>query len=126
MISTVYESDNLKITTQVLGLLSNNVYCLQSDGYTVIVDPSCHEEKILEMLPNGKLDAIVFTHYHFDHIGAAFALKEQTGATTYASNIDGPFISGDAEIIGPHRRVKPCPIDKTFISGDDLYFGKIK
>ena len=44
------------------------------------------------------MDAIVLTHRHFDHVGAARALRETTGALVIASAIDAPVISGDEEL----------------------------
>ena len=63
----------------VLGMLENNVYLISDGESTMVVDPSCKADAILEALGGRKVDAIVLTHRHFDHVGAARALREKTG-----------------------------------------------
>ena len=54
----------------VLGMLENNVYLISDGESTMVVDPSCKADAILEALGGRKVDAIVLTHRHFDHVGA--------------------------------------------------------
>lgn len=65
----------LRIDTMVLGMVSTNTYILykEGEGQAVIVDPADHPERILERCRQLSLTpaAIVLTHGHFDHIGAA-------------------------------------------------------
>lgn len=118
----VYESDNLKISCIVLGLLSNNVYLLESNGQKALVDPSCRPADIEEFIGES-CDKIFITHYHFDHIGAAKEVKKLTGATTYASTLDMPYVEQTEEIPGTHRRVEPCKVDIALKEGDTVTVG---
>ena len=68
-----------------MGLLENNVYLIGDGSATFVVDPTCNAPAILEALGERKLAAIVLTHHHSDHMGAAAALREATGATVIAS-----------------------------------------
>ena len=47
----------------------------------MVVDPSCSADKIMAALDGARVDAIVLTHGHFDHTGAAAELREATGAS---------------------------------------------
>ena len=45
----------------VLGMLENNVYLISDGESTMVVDPSCKADAILEALGGRKVDAIVLT-----------------------------------------------------------------
>ena len=45
----------------VMGLLENNVYLISDGESTMVVDPSCKADAILEALGGHKVDAIVLT-----------------------------------------------------------------
>ena len=99
----------------VLGMLENNVYLISDGESTLVVDPSCKADAIL--------DAIVLTHRHFDHVGAARALREKTGAPVIASAVDAPVISGDEELPRDDRPFETCPVDLTVKDGDKVQVG---
>ena len=76
----------------VQGMLENNVYFISDGEATMVVDPSSDAEEIMRALDGRELDAIVLTHCHSDHVGAAADLRRLTGATVIASKIDAPEI----------------------------------
>ena len=116
------EGGCVDIEFQVLGMISNNVYLI-SDGKTnFVVDPSCKIDDIMEMVGERKIEAIVLTHRHQDHVGAAKALRDRTGATVIASAIDAPWICGEKVARG-ERRFEPCPVDQPVAHGDILQIG---
>ena len=71
-----------------MGQLQNNVYLISDGAGTMVVDPSCDADTILAALGDRTLDAIVLTHNHNDHTGAVAALREATGATVVASELE--------------------------------------
>ncbi len=109
----------------VMGVLANNVYLVSDGEGTFVVDPSCDAEKILAALGEARLDAIVLTHGHFDHTGAAAALREATGAPVIASVLDAPQIENPAGADLASRGV-PCPVDRTVAQGDIVEVGSMK
>ena len=89
MATDLYEISGLCVDVEymIMGVLANNVYIVSDGEGTMVVDPSCSADKILAALGERKLDAIVLTHSHFDHTGAAAELREATGAPVIASAI---------------------------------------
>ncbi|MDO4290034.1 MAG: MBL fold metallo-hydrolase [Eggerthellaceae bacterium] len=109
----------------VMGPIENNVYLISDGVGTMVVDPSCDAPRILEALGDAKLDAIVLTHAHWDHTGAAAELRAATGATVYASAVDA------AEVEQPHagfasRTAAPCPVDVRLSHGDVVRVGNMQ
>lgn len=108
----------------VLGMLQNNVYIISDDAATIVVDPSCKADDILEAA-GGKVDAIILTHRHADHVGAAKELREKSGATVIASAIDAPIISGKKAAPQDGMRFDACPVDHVVNDGDILKIGNM-
>lgn len=65
-----------------LGLLGTNCYLLQKDGEALVIDPGGDPQTVLQKMQenNLKLQAILLTHAHFDHIGGVETLREKTEA----------------------------------------------
>ena len=61
-----------------------NTYLLEGNGGTILIDAGLPggEKAILEKCREGnsRLELIIITHGHLDHMGSADALKRQTGA----------------------------------------------
>ena len=70
----------LKIHTLVLGMYQVNCYIVHNAGSDccVVIDPGYYPEKIRAFLQeNGlKLEAILLTHGHFDHVGGVKELAD--------------------------------------------------
>ncbi len=52
------------------GPLASNMYLINTDSGSFIVDPSAQPERVSEADIPAKLDGILITHGHFDHINA--------------------------------------------------------
>lgn len=71
---------SLEITS--IPVLRDNYAWLLKDtrtGMVAVVDPG-EAEPVAAALDNGRLDLILLTHHHADHIGGAEALRAQSGA----------------------------------------------
>lgn len=110
----------------VMGPIENNVYFIGDDETVFVVDPTCDAARIVSELGGRVPDAIVLTHAHWDHVGAAAALREATGARVVASAVDAPFITGERRLDPSHRPFAPCPVDLAVEDGDDLEIGAMK
>lgn len=110
----------------VVGLLENNVYLVGDGAATFVVDPTCNASGILEALGERKLAAIVLTHHHSDHMGAAAALREATGATVIASAVEAPLVEEPKKVgTSPLPLPDPCPVDYTVEDGDVVKIGNM-
>ena len=127
MATDLYEISGLCVDVEylVMGVLANNVYIVSDGEGTMVVDPSCSADKILAALGDRKLDAIVLTHSHFDHTGAAAELRKATGAPVIASAVDAPLIEEPRDEDLSTRGV-PCPVDRTVAHGDVVEVGNMK
>ena len=115
----------LDVTSVRLGDYQTNCYALRSAGALFIVDPGDEFDKILTLINGDKVNGIILTHWHMDHVGMAARLKEHTKAKVYASFIDGPEIQSGRlnELIG--KAVDECEVDVFLHEGDIVKVGDI-
>lgn len=88
-----------------------------ADGVTAVVDPSEAAPVSAALDARGwKLDYILNTHHHWDHVGGNLALKEATGARVVGPRVDAaripaidvdvgdgePFPLGRVKLVGLH------------------------
>ncbi len=116
--------------TLVVGPLDTNCYILYNDNTkdALVVDPGDKAARILDTVAayDLKVTAVVLTHAHFDHMLAAGAVCEATGAPLWVG-------AGDADTITDPRRnlsgmfgkgmamsLKP---DRLLVEGDVLSMG---
>ena len=75
----------------------SNIY-LVTGGRNMLVDAGSgagHDrvvDGIRRVLGDAKLDMIVLTHCHFDHVGGLKMLMEEFGCPAYAGHYDAPYI----------------------------------
>lgn len=81
----------------VQGVYAENCYLYIDDATRAgfIIDPGAQAGLILDAVRrNGwKIERILLTHGHFDHIGAAVQLSEQLGAPIYIYHSDGRYLT---------------------------------
>ncbi|HUA75807.1 MAG TPA: MBL fold metallo-hydrolase [Solirubrobacteraceae bacterium] len=94
----------LDVRSFTVGLVQENSYVVSDpaqpageDGRrpTVIVDPGDEPERLLEAIDalGVRIEAILITHCHFDHIGAVAPLARATGAPVYCPEIERPVLA---------------------------------
>lgn len=80
------------IKTIPVGQLETNCYIVTNEATLecVVIDPGDESNTILDYLEDNRLQcrAVMLTHGHFDHTGAALSVAEETGATVYMNTRD--------------------------------------
>jgi glyoxylase-like metal-dependent hydrolase (beta-lactamase superfamily II) len=137
----------LDVCSFTVGPVQENCYVVSNPGAqpdsadgpgpAVIVDPGDEPERLLEAIAalGVRIEAILITHCHFDHIGAVAPLAHATGAPVYCPQIErpvladvmswvppgfGPFESYEAEHTvtgGEHLSLAGLDIDVLFTPG---------
>lgn len=105
----------LVIRKAAVGPMDNNTYLLtcRVSGAQLLIDAAADVTRLLRLVregsPDSRLDQILTTHSHADHVGALSQLRAATGARTLAGAADAEDIS--------------APIDETLRHGDRIRVG---
>ena len=94
----------LDVRSFTVGMVQENSYIVINpaapvgeDGRrpAVIVDPGDEPERLLDAIDalGVRIDAILITHCHFDHIGAVAPVARATGAPVYCPEIERPVLA---------------------------------
>jgi glyoxylase-like metal-dependent hydrolase (beta-lactamase superfamily II) len=97
--SAVRRRSTLVIRKASVGPMDNNAYLLtcRVSGAQLLIDAAADLPRLLRLVregsPASRLDTIVTTHSHHDHVGALSQLVGATGARTCAGADDAPDIA---------------------------------
>jgi hydroxyacylglutathione hydrolase len=109
-----------------VGPVQENCFLFRRDGSdrALIVDPGDEAPLILGPVEQLglKVEAILVTHCHFDHVGAVEPVAEATGAPVYVSEIERPVLADIMRYvpfagIGPYESYEA---DQTLAGGETL------
>lgn len=70
-VEILVDFNDLTIGRLVVGPLQNNVYVVTNSGDSVIIDAAADGNQILEAVAGLRVGAVLTTHGHHDHVGAA-------------------------------------------------------
>lgn len=73
----------MQIEKVVVGRLEENCYILKKDHCCLIIDPGDEFEKIEKQIGNDKVEGVLLTHHHFDHVGALKQVLEKYHTNLY-------------------------------------------
>lgn len=76
-------ADNtLDLRSVTVGSMQENCYVLHDPAtrQSIVVDPGAEPERIMALIGDSRVTAILLTHAHADHIGAVEAVRAATGA----------------------------------------------
>ena len=112
-------------TFPVYGLIEENAYFYIDDkslcGF--LIDPGAEANKILALIKEKgwKIEKILITHGHFDHILGLEALKKECGAPVYACAMEKELLM-DTELNSSADVRRPCRVraDHYLIDGESV------
>ena len=100
-----------------VGDVDNVAYLLTctATGAQLLVDAAAEPDVLLDLVaagsPTRRLDAVVTTHRHHDHVGALAAVVKATGASTAAGADDADHL--------------PVPVTRRLAHGDVVHVGDV-
>ena len=109
-----FANDDVRIRKVCVGPLENNVYvvaCART-GEAVIIDAAAEPDRIIAETADVSPTAILTTHGHHDHVGAAAAVRDALGV---------PFRIHDAD--AAQAGIAP---DRAFDDGDESRIGELR
>ena len=97
----VRELPGLVISKLAVGPHDNNAYLLRDrrTGRQVLVDAAAEADRLLDLVGDDGIDAVVTTHAHRDHWAALADVLAATGARHVAGRIDAPDIGVPADVL---------------------------
>ncbi|MCF8001222.1 MAG: MBL fold metallo-hydrolase [Halanaerobiales bacterium] len=93
------------ISSETVGVNFTNCYLIgKRDSSAIVIDPGDEIDKIMDMVNeyNVKVEKIINTHGHFDHISANQELKEKTGAEIYIHEQDSEALINPSKNLSSH------------------------
>jgi glyoxylase-like metal-dependent hydrolase (beta-lactamase superfamily II) len=113
--SDVRELPRLTIRKASVSSMDNNAYLLtcRATGAQLLVDAADDDARLQRLVAegSGRLDVVVTTHRHADHVGALAALVAASGARPAAGDQDADAL--------------PVAVDERLSHGDTIRFGEV-
>lgn len=115
-----------------LGVFAANCYIIETaQKNALLIDAGAEPDRILRFLKKNGLCAriLAFTHGHFDHIGAASAIKDATGAKTMLPKEDrGLFLNprSGGDIFPSYDGYRGEAPDTLLSDGDEIVLDEVR
>ncbi|MET7809079.1 MBL fold metallo-hydrolase [Micromonospora chersina] len=117
----VRELDRLTISKLSVGPMDNNAYLVRcrETGEQVLIDAANEAPRLLELIGDGGLAAVVTTHRHMDHWVALEEVVAKTGARPLVHADDAEGLPIDAEPLreGDTVPVGDCALEVIHLKG---------
>lgn len=91
---TEYRGDYMQVICQPVGPVEANCYIVLENEKALIIDPGADAPVLKGMIQSlgAKVEAVLLTHAHFDHIGAVDELVKEYGVDVYLNPLELDFL----------------------------------
>ncbi len=89
------EGERMEVICKPVGPVQANCYIVLNDeNHALVIDPGDEGKMIADLIKGlgAKVDAVVLTHAHFDHIGAVDDLVKEFGVDVYVNEQEFDFL----------------------------------
>lgn len=118
----------IEIKTHVCGELNNNCYLITDtkSGFSALVDCTEFGEGMCDFIGDAKLQYILLTHGHFDHIAGVKQMSEKYGAKVVISEQDRDMLLSSRRSLGAFFRCSQESVeaDVLVLDGDLISLGE--
>ena len=120
----------MEIKVLPLGLIGANCYMITGEKGAVLIDTGEYSPRLEQFLNDNsdKERLILLTHCHFDHIGGALKLRENTGVKIGIGEKEAPALAdGNLNLSNRFRaNLTPFSADLTFADGEKITVGDLE
>ncbi len=121
--------DPINVEVLEVGDFLTNCYLIHSDGKAIVIDPGDEAERIIELIDKHqvKVEKIILTHGHIDHIKALPAIREYTGAPVLIHQEDAGMLTQAKTNLSYYHDTAftTKPADDLLIDGDEITLGNL-
>lgn len=114
----------MKVINMVLGPIATNTYIAYNEATKecFIVDPAANCQMIVSTIEDYSLSpvAILLTHGHFDHIGAADDLRKHFGIKIYAMSEEKEILETQNNLAYMINKSMTLSVDEFFTDGEEI------
>jgi len=121
-------SDLPRIESLQVGPFITNCFVVYVNDLGLVIDPGDEPDRILELIERRKLkiEKIILTHGHIDHISALPEIKKQTGAPVFIHPADAIMLTDPAANLSAYHEplFSTAPADQMLDEGEIIALGE--
>lgn len=120
----------IKIDYDVVGMIGTNCYLIEDEesGALAVIDPGDHSDAVISEIDRrgGKLDYILLTHGHYDHVLGVAELCERYHPTVCAAQKELLLISEPSYNLSKNHglTIPPFTVGRPLKDGDTVTLGE--
>lgn len=120
-------SAKLEILSFVTTPFVENCFVIKDGGEALVIDPGEATPEVLQAIEGARVETIVNTHTHIDHVGGNAVLKERTGAELVCHREAAEMletVEQQGQLFGMSVQPSPPP-DRFLAEGDTVTVGSV-